>query len=194
MAELVSALVWAPMGAEHDADLLHDGLGSRRPRRRGCCATARGRWPGSARCCLTGGAVPDGAVGDAQRRRAAMAAAWLGPADFRTVRAAFAASPAESVFPGGWYRNQLGFALASRAMCCCAWESTDKCCTSAAAPARSCVKFSTWPDALNPAYLQDTLRALDAIGGVLAGRERTGGGRRRLAGGRVRPEPPRRFC
>ena len=28
MAELISALVWAPMGAEHDASLLHDGLGT----------------------------------------------------------------------------------------------------------------------------------------------------------------------
>ena len=42
-----------------------------------------------------------------------------------------------------------------------------------------CVKFSTWPEAQNPAYLEDTLRAFDAVGGLLA---RPGSGRRRLAG------------
>ena len=44
-----------------------------------------------------------------------------------------------------------------------------------------CVKFSTWPDAQNPAYLEDTLRAFDAVGGFLAGRG-PGTRRRRLAG------------
>jgi hypothetical protein len=29
------------------------------------------------------------------------------------------------------------------------------------------VKFSSWPDAQNPAYLNDTVRAFDAIGGAL---------------------------
>jgi hypothetical protein len=33
------------------------------------------------------------------------------------------------------------------------------------------VKFSSWPQAQNPAYLEDTLRAFDAVGGALAGRE-----------------------
>ena len=37
-----------------------------------------------------------------------------------------------------------------------------------------CVKFSTWPDAQNPAYLEDTLRAFDAVGGFLAGRDPRG--------------------
>ena len=34
-----------------------------------------------------------------------------------------------------------------------------------------CVKFSSWPQAQNPAYLQDTLSAFDAVGGALAGRD-----------------------
>jgi hypothetical protein len=37
-----------------------------------------------------------------------------------------------------------------------------------------CVKFSTWPQAQNPSFLQDTLRSFDAIGTALAGRGRTG--------------------
>ena len=61
MAELMSALVWAPMGAEHDADLLHDGLGAA-VHDGGLCATARdvARF---GQMLLDGGAVPDGAGG-----------------------------------------------------------------------------------------------------------------------------------
>jgi hypothetical protein len=44
-----------------------------------------------------------------------------------------------------------------------------------------CVKFSSWPEAQNPAYLEDTLRAFDAVGGFLAGRGPRRPGRR-LAG------------
>ena len=55
-----------------------------------------------------------------------------------------------------------------------------------------CVKFSTWPDAQNPAYLEDTLRAFDAVGGFLAGRDPRG--RRRPGRGGLRPEPQRRHC
>ena len=33
-----------------------------------------------------------------------------------------------------------------------------------------CVKFSTWPEAQNPSYMQDTLRAFDNVGGALGGR------------------------
>ena len=58
-----------------------------------------------------------------------------------------------------------------------------------------CVKFSSWPDAQDPAYLEDTLRAFDAVGGSLAGRDP---GRRRLAvsglsrsGDTMPPAPPR---
>jgi hypothetical protein len=34
-----------------------------------------------------------------------------------------------------------------------------------------CVKFSSWPQAQNPVYLEDTLRAFDAVGGMLARRD-----------------------
>jgi hypothetical protein len=37
-----------------------------------------------------------------------------------------------------------------------------------------CVKFSSWPEASNPSFLQDTLRAFDAVGGALLSRESTG--------------------
>jgi hypothetical protein len=37
-----------------------------------------------------------------------------------------------------------------------------------------CVKLSGWPDAQNPAYLQDTLRACDAVSGALTHQDSTG--------------------
>src|SRR5204862_154872 len=77
MAELISELIWAPMGAEHDASLLHDGLGAA-VHDGGLCATARdvARF---GQMLLEGGLVPDGGGGtrrEPQRRhRAACPAA-----------------------------------------------------------------------------------------------------------------------
>ena len=61
MAELISELIWAPMGAEHDAVLLHDGLGTA-VHDGGLCATGRdvARF---GQMLLDGGLVPDGAGG-----------------------------------------------------------------------------------------------------------------------------------
>jgi CubicO group peptidase (beta-lactamase class C family) len=178
MATLISELIWAPMGAEHDALLLHDGLGTA-VHDGGLCATARdvARF---GQLLLDGGQVPDG-VGGTRRvvpppwlRRA-----WAVDADTRSV---FAASPAEWAFPGGWYRHQfwfrpgaygdvlLGLGIYGQMLYVSRWTNT------------VCVKFSTWPDAQNPAYLEDTLRAFDAVGGFLAGRDPRGPGGRRLAG------------
>ena len=105
MAELMSELIWAPMGAEADAALLHDGLGAA-VHDGGLCATARdvGRF---GQMLLDGGLVPDGA-GNTRR---VVPPQWLRQAwavDAGT-RAAFAASPAEWAFPGGWYRHQFWF-------------------------------------------------------------------------------------
>ena len=105
MAELISELIWAPMGAEHDALLLHDGLGAA-VHDGGLCATARdvARF---GQMLLDGGLVPDGAGGT---RRVVppqwLRRAWAVDADARGV---FAASPAEWAFPGGWYRHQFWF-------------------------------------------------------------------------------------
>jgi CubicO group peptidase (beta-lactamase class C family) len=178
MAELISALVWVPMGAEDDADLLRDGLGAA-VHDGGLCATARDA-ARFGQMLLDGGAVPDGAGGT----RTVVGPKWLrqGWAVDSDVRAAFAASPAESVFPGGWYRNQFWFRPGEQGDVLLCLGIHGQMLHVSRRTRTVCVKFSTWPQALNPAYLQDTLRALDAIGGVLAGRERTGDGRHRLAG------------
>jgi len=180
MAGLLSELIWAPMGAACDADLLHDGLGTA-VHDGGLCATARdvARF---GQLLLDGGVIPDGAGGT----RRVVPPQWLRQAwgvDSGT-RAAFAASPAESAFPGGWYRNQFWFrpGQAGDVLLCLGIHG--QMVHVSRRTKTVCVKFSTWPQAQNPAYLEDTLRAFDAVAGALAGRQPgpTALGRSRPAG------------
>jgi len=177
MAELISALIWAPMGAEHEARLLRDGLGTA-VHDGGLCATARdvARF---GQLLLDGGAVPDGTGGT----RRVVPPRWLreGWAVDADVRGAFAASPAEAAFPGGWYRNQFWFRPGAYGDVLLCLGIHGQMVHVSRRTSTVCVKFSSWPQAQNPAYLEDTLRAFDAVGGVLAGRDPVRG-RRRLAG------------
>ena len=175
MAELMSELIWAPMGAGGDAALLHDGLGAA-VYDGGLCATARdvARF---GQLLLDGGLVPDG-TGSTRR---VVPPQWLRQAwavDAGT-RAAFAASPAEWAFPGGWYRHQFWFRPGDYGDVLLCLGIHGQMVHVSRRTNTVCVKFSTWPEAQNPAYLTDTLRAFDAVGGFLAGRDP---GRRRLAG------------
>jgi CubicO group peptidase (beta-lactamase class C family) len=167
MSELISALVWAPMGAEHDASLIHDGLGTA-VHDGGLCATARdvARF---GQMLLDGGTVPDGAGGT----RRVIPPRWLrqGWAVDADVRAAFAASPAESAFPGGWYRSQFWFRPGTHGDVLLGLGIHGQMLHVSRRTGTVCLKFSSWPQAQNPAYLEDTLRAFDAIGGMLAGRD-----------------------
>jgi CubicO group peptidase (beta-lactamase class C family) len=178
MATLISELIWAPMGAEHDALLLRDGLGTA-VHDGGLCATARdvARF---GQMLLDGGQVPDG-TGSSRRvvppqwlRRA-----WAVDADTRSV---FAASPAEWAFPGGWYRHQFWFRPGAYGDVLLGLGIYGQMLHVSRRTGTVCVKFSTWPDAQNPTYLEDTLRAFDAVGGFLARRDPRGPGERRLAG------------
>jgi CubicO group peptidase (beta-lactamase class C family) len=179
MAELISALVWAPIGAEYDADLLHDAVGTA-VHDGGLCATARdlARF---GQMLLDGGTVPDGAGGV----RHVVPPRWLrqGWAVDSDTRAAFAASPAESAFPGGWYRNQFWFRPGGYGDVLLGLGIHGQMLHVSRRTNTVCVKFSSWPQAQNPAYLEDTLRAFDAVGGELAGRAPINPARgRRLAG------------
>jgi CubicO group peptidase (beta-lactamase class C family) len=177
MADLISALVWAPIGAEHEARLLYDGLGTA-VHDGGLCATGRdvARF---GQMLLDGGAVPDGSGG----MRRIVPPRWLrdGWAVDADVRGAFAASPAEAAFPGGWYRNQFWFRPGACGDVLLGLGIYGQMLHVSRRTNTVCVKFSSWPQAQNPAYLEDTLRAFDAVGGVLAGRD-PAEGRRRLAG------------
>ena len=230
MAALISELVWAPMGAERDATLLHDGLGTA-VHDGGLSATARdvarfgqmlldgGLVPGGLGPAAAGGKAsrvvppgasrgpgglggvvppgasraPDGAGGS---RRVVppqwLRRAWAVDSDARSV---FAASPAEWAFPGGWYRHQFWFRPGDYGDVLLCLGIHGQMLHVSRRTNTVCVKFSTWPEAQNPAYLEDTLRAFDAVGGFLAGRDP---GRRRLAGvvsglsrsGDTSPPPP----
>jgi CubicO group peptidase (beta-lactamase class C family) len=177
MAELISTLVWQPMGAEFDAVILcdttdtaiHDG---------GLCATARdvARF---GQLLLDGGTVP--APGDSTRTVIGprwLRQAWAVDADARTV---FAASPSEVSLPGGWYRNQFWFRPGLHGdvlLCLGIYGQT----VHVSRRTRTvCVKLSSWPTPQAPSYFQDTLRAFDAVGGALTGR-RSSAGRRQLPG------------
>jgi CubicO group peptidase (beta-lactamase class C family) len=196
MAELMSELIWAPMGAEHDAILLEDGFGAA-VHDGGLCATARDvarfgqlllaggvvpEEPGGA-----GGVVPPGSSrvpdGTGGTRRVVppqwLRRAWAVDADARTV---FAASPAEWAFPGGWYRHQFWFRPGDHGDVLLCLGIHGQMLHVSRRTGTVCVKFSTWPDAQNHVYLEDTLRAFDAVGGFLAGRDPAGPGGRRLAG------------
>jgi CubicO group peptidase (beta-lactamase class C family) len=167
MARLVSELIWAPMGAEYDAILLHDGLGVA-VHDGGLCAAARdvARF---GQLLLDGGLVPDQA-GSARR---VVPPAWLrqGWAVDSDLRTAFAASPAEPAFPGGWYRNQFWFRPGDFGDVLLCLGIHGQMVHVSRRTRTVCVKFSSWPQAQNPVYLEDTLRAFDAVGGVLAGRD-----------------------
>lgn len=178
MASLMSELVWAPMGAGRDAALLHDGLGTA-VHDGGLCATARdvARF---GQMLLDGGLVPDRTGGT---RRVVppqwLRRAWAVDAD---ARSAFAGSPAEWAFPGGWYRHQFWFRPGDYGDVLLCLGIHGQMVHVSRRTNTVCVKFSTWPEAQNPAHLEDTLRAFDVVGGFLAGREPRVPGRRRLAG------------
>jgi CubicO group peptidase (beta-lactamase class C family) len=192
MADLVSTQLWAPMGAEHDADLLSDRLGAA-VHDGGLATTARDLLR-FGQLLLDGGTVPDGTGGRVQ----VVPARWLRDSWAVTsdLRGGFAASPAEVSFPGGWYHNQLwfrpgphgdvllGLGIHGQVLYVCRRTRT------------VAVKLSSWPEAQHPAYLHNTLAALDAIGGalthdsahghhlpgVVAGLDRHGTGSRRRGG------------
>jgi len=177
MSELVSSLVWQPMGAMQDGGLSCDGNGTA-IHDGGLSATARdvARF---GQLLLDGGVVPDGKGG--QRvvvPRRWMRQAWAVDAD---VRGAFAGSPAEQMFPGGWYRNQFWFRPGPHGDVLVCLGIYGQMIHVSRRTRTVCVKLSSWPEAQSPAYLQNTIRAFDAIGGALA-RSDAGDTRQRLPG------------
>lgn len=176
MADLISTLVWQPMGAERDAEIICDGSGTA-VHDGGLCATARdlARF---GQLLLDGGAVPaeDGPV-------QVLPAGWLRSswAVDSDARSAFLASPAEQSFPGGWYRNQFWFRPGEQGDVLLCLGIHGQMIHVSSRTRTVCVKLSTWPTAQDPRLMQETLLACDAVGAVLAGLER-GGHRRGLAG------------
>ena len=166
MADLVSERIWQPMGAEHDAEILCDGVGTA-VHDGGLSATARdlARF---GQLLLDGGAVPA-----PEGRRQVVPPEWLRNAWAVDAqgRQLFAESPAEVSFPGGWYRHQFWFRPGDYGDVLLALGIHGQMIHVSRRTRTVCVKLSTWPQAQEPVLLQDTVRAFDAVGGALAGRE-----------------------
>ncbi len=173
MAELISTLVWQPIGAEFDAEITCDGIGS---------AIHDGGMSARALDLARFGQMllDDGMVDDA----AVVPRGWI--TQSRTIdpdiRAAFAASDSEPFLTGGWYRNQFWFmpGLLGDLQVCLGIHGqmvlVDR------ATRTVSVKFSSWPTAQDPAFLLDTVRAFVAAGQYAAGLSGVGHHRANLSG------------
>jgi len=158
MADLISTLIWQPMGAEFDAEITCDPVGSA-IHDGGVCTTLRDLGKFGQLLLDNGTAgelrvVPDGWIADAF-------------APDPGVREAFAQTDNEPVLPGGWYRNQFWFYRreSGPVLLCLGIHGqmvyVDR-------PTRTVVvKMSSWPDAQNATFLAATLRACEAIAAAL---------------------------
>jgi CubicO group peptidase (beta-lactamase class C family) len=160
MADLISLLIWQPMGAEFDAEITCDGVGS---------AIHDGGMSARVRDVARFGqlVLEDGYV----HETAVVPEPWLREtrALDPDIRGAFAASDSESILTGGWYRNQFWFVpgpLGDLQLCLGIHGQMvliDQ------ATRTVSVKMSSWPTAQDSTALIDTIRAFVAAGRHLAG-------------------------
>jgi CubicO group peptidase (beta-lactamase class C family) len=159
LADLISALIWQPIGAERDAEITCDPLGSAIPDG-GISATARDLARFGQML------VDDGLV----RGRTVVPEAWL--ADVRRpepgVREAFARTDNEYVLPGGWYRSQFWIIPGPDGPVLVCLGIHGQLIYADRAARTVVVKLSSWPDAQNTGYLLDTLRSCAAVAHVSA--------------------------
>jgi CubicO group peptidase (beta-lactamase class C family) len=161
MADLVSALIWQPIGAERDAEITCDPLGS---------AIHDGGISATARDLARFGQmlVDDGTA----QGHPVVPKAWLTGtrAPEPDVREAFAATDHESALPGGWYRNQFWVIPRPGGPVLVCLGIHGQLIYADRAARTVVVKLSSWPEAQNTAYLLDTLRACAAIAAHLPAR------------------------
>lgn len=154
MADLVSSLIWIPMGAEQDADITCDPVGSA-VHDGGISAIARDLARFGQLLLDDGGKVVPAKW---------LADSWQPPAD---VREAFAGTDNEPVLPGGWYRNQFWFVPNHRGTALVCLGIHGQMVYVHRETRTVGVKLSSWPDPQNATYLIDTLRTFAAIGARL---------------------------
>ena len=160
MADLISLLIWQPMGAEFDAEITCDGVGS---------AIHDGGMSARATDLARFGQMilEDGYV----HGTSIVPERWLHEARALDpdIRGAFGASDSEPVLTGGWYRNQFWFVpgpLGDLQLCLGIHGQmvlVDR------ATRTVSVKMSSWPSAQDTTALIDTIRAFVAAGRHLAG-------------------------
>ena len=154
MADLISALIWQPIGAERDAEITCDPLGS---------AIHDGGISATARDLARFGQmlVDDGMT----QGHPVVPEAWLAGtrAPEPDVREAFAVTDDEFVLPGGWYRNQFWVLPGSDGPVLVCLGIHGQLIYADRAARTVVVKLSSWPDPQNTAYLLDSLRACGAL-------------------------------
>ncbi len=159
MADLVSTLVWRPIGAAAPAEITCDPVGSA-VHDGGMSATARDM-ARFGQMLLEGGTV-DGVEVVPSR--------WLEdcyhPGD--DVRQAFADSDNEAVLPGGWYRNQFWLVPGGDSVALVCLGIHGQMVYVRPASRLVAVKQSSWPTAQDVHHLVDTLRAFRALGEALS--------------------------
>lgn len=160
MADLISTLLWQPMGAEFDAEITCDGVGS---------AIHDGGLSARARDIARFGQLllEDGYVGT----KPVVPRSWLRASRKLDpdIRGAFATSNSESVLTGGWYRNQFWFVPGEVGDLQVCLGIHGQMVLIDRATRTVSVKMSTWPTAQETSNLVDTLRAFAATGRHLAG-------------------------
>ena len=161
MAELISTYIWGPMGAEFDAELTCDPMGS---------AVHDGGVSACARDLVRFGRLllDDGRNGP----MTVIPEYWLRAA--RTVdsdiQGAFSASTSAALLPGGWYRSKFWFipGTTSGVVQMCrgihgqmVWVDRETRTVG--------VKLSSWPEPENTPHFIDTMRVFNAVSRHLAG-------------------------
>jgi CubicO group peptidase (beta-lactamase class C family) len=154
VADLISGLIWQPIGAESDAEITCDPLGSAISDG-GISATARD-------LARFGQMLVDDGVAQGQ---IVVPEAWL--ADVRQpgpgIREAFARTDNEPVLPGGWYRGQFWVIPGPGGPVLVCLGIHGQLVYADRAARTVVVKMSSWPDAQNTVYLLDTLRSCAAV-------------------------------
>ncbi len=161
MADLISEYVWAPIGAEHDAEITCDSVGTA-IHDGGMCATARDMLRFGTLMLHKGRRGEDNEVIPTEWLRQA----WKVDPD---IRDAFAGSESGPFLPGGWYRNQFWMLPRTHGDVLLCLGINGQMIYVNPGTKTVAVKFSTWPSAQDPELLHDTLNALDSIGASLAG-------------------------
>lgn len=158
MSELISDLVWRPIGAFHDAEITADPLG---------CAVHDGGMSATLRDLGRFGLMllDHGRVGERQ----VIPPGWVSDAAYppADVRAAFAASPNEPYLPGGWYRSQFWFVPGDSGPILLCLGIHGQMIFIEFATGVVGVKLSSWPTPQNADKLVATINAFRAIGRAL---------------------------
>jgi CubicO group peptidase (beta-lactamase class C family) len=158
MADLISELVWSPIGAERDAEITCDGAGTA-IHDGGMCTAARDLARFGVML-LAGGEVAGRRVVPATWLRES----WTADPD---ILDAFAQSVSGPYLPGGWYRNKFWFVPREHHVALLCLGIYGQMLYVNPGTGTVAAKLSSWPDAQSPAMLHDTLRAFDAMGAAL---------------------------